>query len=194
MPVTGYWGPKQFVVSDQKIIPVDGLKISQAVKVETQNAADGNSVSNIKGKDAMEVSMKVAYYVQAGANPISEMNGWLNLLGQSHPLYIGSQQIGSKNLTLQKVQVEDEIHNNKGEFFGLVVAIALKELSSTSTPTASNSTKSSGSKKSPSGSGDKTSALRASPSQDEKKEKNPRGGSGGRGSGVGSDSRMVMKN
>lgn len=189
MPVTGYWGPKQFVVSEQKIIPVDGLKISQAVKVETQNAADGNSVSNIKGKDAMEVSMKVSYYVQVGADPISEMNGWLNLLGQSHPLYIGSQQIGSTNLTLQKVQVEDEIHNNKGEFFGLVVAIALKELSSTS-----GSVKSSGSQKSSSGSGDKTSALRASPSQDEKKEKNPRGGSGGRGGGVGSDYRMVMIN
>lgn len=192
MPVTGYWGPKQFVVSDKKIIPFDGLKISQAVKVETQNNANGNSVSNIKGKDAMEVSMKVAYYAPAGANPVSEMNGWLNLLGKSHPLFVGSQQIGSGSLTLQKVQIDDEMHNNKGDFLGLVVSVTMKEFTNGSTTSASGA--SSGSKKSSSGSADKTSALRASPSQEEKQEKNPRGSSGGRGSGIGADHRVVMVN
>lgn len=186
MPVTGYWGPKQFVVSDKKIIPFDGLKISQAVKVETQNNANGNSVSNIKGKDAMEVSMKVAYYAPAGANPVSEMNGWLNLLGKSHPLFVGSQQIGSGSLTLQKVQIDDEMHNNKGDFLGLVVAVTMKEFTNGSTTSASRA--SSGSKKSLSGSGDKTSALRASPSTEEKKDKNPRKSGGGNRS----DHKVVM--
>lgn len=186
MPVTGYWGPKQFVVAEKKVIQFDGLKISQSVKMETQNAADGDSVSNIKGKDAMEVSMKVAYYASVGANPISEMNGWFNLLGKSHPLYIGSQQIGAKNMTLQKVQVEDEIHNNKGDFLGLAVAITLKEFSGGSATSASRSSKSSTS-------GDKTSALRASPSAEEKRDKNPRGSGGSRGGRI-SDDRVVLLN
>lgn len=189
MPVTGHWGPKQFVVAQSKIIPVEGLKISQAIKVETQNAADGDSVSNIKGKDAMEVAMKVAYYAPAGANPISEMNGWLNLLGKSHPLYIGSHQIGSKNLTLQKVQIEDELHTNSGDFLGLSVAITLKEFTSGKS-TSSGSSGSSRSTGTSSGSGDKTAALRASPSQEEKEEKNPRK-SGGRSM---TDDKVVLLN
>lgn len=191
MAVTGSWGPKQFVVSQDKIIPIDGLKISQAVKVETQNAADGNSVSNIKGKDAMEVAMKVHYYAPAGANPISEMNGWLDLLGKSHPLYIGSQQIGSKKLTLQKVQFEDELHTIGGSFIGLAVAITLKEFSTgkTTSSSSSGSSRSNGSGAG-AGSNDKNSALRASPSQEEKKEKNPRK-SGGRAR---NDDKVVLVN
>lgn len=165
------WGPKSFVVDGSKIIPLSGLKITQAVKTETQTSS-GNSVANIKGKDALNVSFTTTYLVAAGVDPHAQLDEWLSLVGQAHPLYIGGKRIGPQKLTLQNVEVSNTRHTNSGDFLGIDVAITLKEYATEQTTKSSkgNSKKASDKKK--------YDAINATAGSADRASHNPRAGRG----------------
>ena len=180
MPETIKWGPKSCVIESSKIISFSGLKITQSAKTETQSSS-GNSVVNVKGKDALNVAFSTTYLVAAGVDPYAHLEEWLSLVGQAHPLYIGGKRIGPQKMTLQSVEVSNTRHTNKGEFLGIDVAIALKEYTTEQTvkPTASAkkaSGSSSGSKSSSSGLKKKVEAMKATATKSEKSLRKPKGG------------------
>ena len=151
MPTTAKWGPMQFVVTSSKIIPLSGLKITQAVKTETQTNSNGNSVTNIKGKGAMAINFSTTYLASAGVDPRAKFEEWLALVGKAHPLYIGGKRVGPKQLTLENVEISNTKHTNGGAFLAVEVAVSLKEYAdetTTKTTTKKSSSKSSSAKSS----------------------------------------------
>lgn len=176
MPETIKWGPKSCVIESSRVIPFSGLKITQSAKTETQTS-DGNSVVNVKGKDALNVAFSVTYLVAAGVDPYANLEEWLSLVGQAHPLYIGGKRIGPEKLTLQSVEVSNTRHTNKGEFLGIDVAIALKEYTAGQvTKPAASTKKSSGSKSGGSGTlKNKVDAMKATATKSEKSLRKPGG-------------------
>ena len=168
MPITAKWGPMQFVVTSHQIVPLSGLKISQSVKTETQTSSDGDSVTNVKGKDAMSISFSTTYLASAGVDPRSKFEKWLELVGKAYPLYIGGKRVGPKQLTLEKVEITNTKHTNGGAFLAAEVAVSLKEYSSettTKTTTKKSSSKSSSKKSSSKSSGSSKEATKAAISE-----------------------------
>ena len=163
MPITAKWGPMQFVVTSHQIVPLSGLKISQSVKTETQTSSDGDSVTNVKGKDAMSISFSTTYLASAGVDPRSKFEKWLELVGKAYPLYIGGKRVGPKQLTLEKVEITNTKHTNGGAFLAAEVAVSLKEYSSETT--TKTTTKKSSKKSSSKSSGSSKEATKAAISE-----------------------------
>lgn len=172
MPTAVKWGPKSCVIESSRIIPFSGLKITQAAKTETQTNTSGGSVVNVKGRDAMNVSLTVKYLATAGVDPHAQMEEWLALVGKAYPLYIGGKRIGPAELTLKNVEVANTFHTNSGDILGLDVALTFQEFATEQTvkPAAS------GSKSSGSGSlKKKVEAMKATASKPEKSMRKPGG-------------------
>jgi hypothetical protein len=121
---TALWGPKGFIVSPSKIVPLLNFSTTYAMKADTGNDASGTATTNAKGRELQTVSLSTIYVRGAGVDPRGQIAEWEALVGKSHPLYIEGQRFGPKKLTLKSVDVTDTRFSNTGKF--LQVAIALK--------------------------------------------------------------------
>ena len=175
MPTSVTWGPKSCEISASKIIPFSGLKITQAAKTETQTNTSGGSVVNVKGRDALNVSLSVQYLAAAGVDPHAQMEEWLALVGKAYPLYIGGKRIGPAELTLKNVDCSEVGHTNSGELLGLTVALSFQEFSTGQTTKKSSGSSSSGSLQKKVDEAKKAAAMSATPTKAEKSLRKPTG-------------------
>ena len=149
MGYTAKWGPKGFIVSPTKIVPLLNLSTSFSMKSDTGNDTSGTAATNQRGRELQTVSLSTLYVRAAGVDPRGQIAEWEALVGQSHPLYIGGQRFGPAKLTLKSVDVSDILLTNSGRFLQAAIALTFEEYSdqtttkSTATAGASNSSASS---------------------------------------------------
>lgn len=139
MEYTALWGPKGFIVSPSKIVPLLNLSTSFSVKADKGNDTSGTATTNTKGRELQNVSLSTLYVRAAGVDPRGQIAEWEALVGQSYPLYIQGQRFGPAKLMLKSVDVSDVLLSNTGKFLQVAIALKFEEYSNTPTTTVSNS-------------------------------------------------------
>lgn len=140
MEYTALWGPKGFIVSSTKIVPLLGLETDFAVKAETSNEVGGASTTNYKGRELQSISFSTHYVAAAGVDPRGQIAEWEALVGKSHPLYIGDQRFGPKRLMLKSVNASDILLSNTGKFLRVTVVLKFEEYAPEAKTTAAPTT------------------------------------------------------
>ena len=136
MQYTANWGPKGFVVSANKIVPLMDLKSSVSVRTETQTDASGTSQTNQKGRELQKITLSTIYLRAAGVDPRAQVEEWEALVGQSHPLMIGGRRFGPAKMMLKGVN-SDLTTGNDGTFLQADVAFTFEEYTDTPAATVS---------------------------------------------------------
>lgn len=129
MEYTALWGPKGFIVSPTKIVPLLDLSTTFAVKSENSNSAGGTATTNTRGRELQAVSLSTLYVRGAGVDPRGQIAEWEALVGEAHPLYIESERFGPNKLMLKSVEVSDILLSNSGKFLQAAVALKFEEYS-----------------------------------------------------------------
>lgn len=130
MEYTALWGPKGFIISPSKIVPLLGLSTSFAVKSDSGNDTSGTSTTNTKGRELQTISLSTLYVRGAGVDPRGQIAEWEAQVGKSYPLYIQGQRFGPSKLMLKSVDVSDILLTNTGKFLQCSVALNFEEYSS----------------------------------------------------------------
>ena len=139
MEYTALWGPKGFIISPSKIVPLLDLSTSFSIKTDNGNDTSGTSTTNTMGRELQSVSLSTLYVRAAGVDPRGQIDEWDALVGQSHPLYIEGQRFGPAKLMLKSVDVSDVLLSNTGKFLQAAIALKFEEFASTPTTTVSSS-------------------------------------------------------
>lgn len=140
MEYTARWGPKAFLISAQKIVPLTGLQTSVSVKSETQNDTSGTSQTNVTGRELQPVSLSTVYMRAAGVDPRAQLEEWEALVGQINTLIIGGKRFGPAKLMLKNVAVSEVLTDNFGNFLSVNVALSFEEYANGSQTSATTST------------------------------------------------------
>ena len=127
MKYTALWGPKGFIVSPSKIVPLLGLSTAFAVKADNGNDAQSSSTTNIKGRELQNVSLSTLYVRGAGVDPRGQIAEWEAQVGKAYPLYIEGQRFGPPKLMLKSVNVSDILLTNTGKFLQAAIALEFEE-------------------------------------------------------------------
>ena len=127
MEYTALWGPKGFIVSPEKIVPLNDLTTSIALKQDNGTDTSGTSPTNTKGKEPQTISLSTTYVKSAGVDPRSQIEEWEKEVGNAYSLYIGGVRFGPKKLKLTKVDVTNIVLSPKGVFLSTKVAVTLEE-------------------------------------------------------------------
>ena len=127
MEYTALWGPKGFIVSPEKIVPLNDLVTSIALKQDNGTDTSGTSPTNTKGKEPQTISLSTTYVKSAGVDPRSQIDEWTAEVGNAYTLYIGGVQFGPSKLKLTKVDVTNILLSPKGTFLSVKVAVTLEE-------------------------------------------------------------------
>lgn len=146
MEYTALWGPKGFIVSPSKIVPLLDFATSFAVKADTGNDANGSATTNTTGRELQKVSLSTLYVRGAGVDPRGQIAEWEAQVGKAYPLYIEGQRFGPAKLMLKSVNVSDVLFSNTGVFLQCAVALQFEEYTndsnkSTKTTTTASATK-----------------------------------------------------
>ena len=144
MEYTALWGPKGFIISPTKIVPLLNLSTSFAVKSESGNDTSGAATTNTMGKELQTVSLSTRYVRSAGVDPRGQIAEWEAQVGKAHTLYIQGQRFGPAKLMLKSVDVSNVLLSNSGKFLQVEVALKFEEYTNDSntstTATASSAT------------------------------------------------------
>ena len=127
MEYTALWGPKGFIVSPTKIVPLLDLTTSFAVKTDNGNDTSGTSTTNTRGRELQAVSLSTLYVRGAGVDPRGQIAEWEAQVGNAYPLYIEGQRFGPAKLMLKRVDVSDVLLSNAGKFLQCSVSLQFEE-------------------------------------------------------------------
>lgn len=141
MEYTAQWGPKGFLVSASKIVPLMGLQTTVAVKSETQNDTSGTAKTNVTGRELQKVSLSTYYMRAAGVDPRAQLEEWEALVGQINTLYIGGKRFGPAQLMLKSVAESEIQTTNDGKFLTAKVDLSFEEYDNGSTTSTASTVK-----------------------------------------------------
>lgn len=127
MEYTALWGPKGFIISPSKIVPLMNLSTSFSVKTDSGNDTSGTSTTNTRGRELQSVSLSTLYVRGAGVDPRGQIAEWEAQVGKAYPLYIQGQRFGPSKLMLKSVDVSDILLTNSGKFLQCAVSLKFEE-------------------------------------------------------------------
>jgi hypothetical protein len=127
MEYTALWGPKGFIISPSKIVPLMNLSTSFSVKTDSGNDAGGTATTNTRGRELQSVSLSTLYVRGAGVDPRGQIAEWEAQVGKAYPLYIQGQRFGPSKLMLKSVDVSDILLTNTGKFLQCAVSLNFEE-------------------------------------------------------------------
>lgn len=135
MEYTALWGPKGFIVSPSKIVPLNDLTTSFAVKADIGNDASGSAATNTRGRELQTLSLSTLYVRGAGVDPRGQIAEWESQVGKAYPLYIEGKRFGPPKLMLKSVDVSKVLLSNTGKFLQCSVALKFEEYAEKSVTT-----------------------------------------------------------
>ena len=127
MEYTAKWGPKGFLVSPSKIVPLMNLSTSFSVKADSGDDTSGSAATNTRGRELQSVSLSTLYVRGAGVDPRGQILEWEAQVGKAYPLYIQGQRFGPAKLMLKSVDVSDVLLTNAGNFMQCAISLQFEE-------------------------------------------------------------------
>ena len=123
------WGPKGFLISPDKIVPLVGLSTSLTLKADSENDTSGTQPINTRGRELRPITFSVPYYAAVGVDPRDQIRQWEAELGKAYPLLIEGKKFGEDKMMLTKVDTSDIQLSNTGRFISCNISITLEEYS-----------------------------------------------------------------
>lgn len=127
MGYTAKWGPRGFVCTTYKVLPIMGFSTSKAVKTETQSDSSDTAQTNIKGTEPYSIKLSTVCLRAAGVDPRKQIEDWEAQLGNAHPLYVGEKRFGPKKLYLKSVDTSDYLFTNSGKILSVTLDLNFEE-------------------------------------------------------------------
>ena len=131
------WGKKGFLVSPQKIVPLEGFKTGYVLKDDDKNDTSGKKKTNTRGPEAQKVSFTATYLRAAGVDPRGQYEEWCGELGKSYPLYVGEKRFGPAKMMLKAVDMSNVLLSAQGDFIRVELTLTFTEDTSAQSSTAS---------------------------------------------------------
>lgn len=123
------WGPKGFLISPSKVVPFDGFATEMKLKADSENDTSGTEPTNTRGRELRSISFETRYYAALGVDPRAQIEEWESLIGQSHPLTIGSKRFGPPKMMLTQVSTSEVQLTPAGDMISCKIAISMEEYS-----------------------------------------------------------------
>lgn len=127
MKYMAQWGPKGFLVSPAKIVPLKDLSTSVALKTDSENDTSGTDPTNTRGLEPQTISLSTVYLRAAGVDPRGQIDEWSSLVGAAHPLLIAGKRFGPQKMQLTQVNASGMEFSNLGEILKVEISITLTE-------------------------------------------------------------------
>ena len=121
------WGPKGFIVSPSKIVPLNDFSTTVALKADSENDTSGTPATNTRGLEPQSISLSTTYMLAAGVDPRAQFEEWTSLVGTANPLLIEGKRFGPAKLQLTQVSISSVEFNNAGVMLKADVSITLAE-------------------------------------------------------------------
>lgn len=170
MRYTATWGPKGFIISEDKIVSLNDFSTSYALKTDTNEDTSGTPPTNTKGLELQEITLSTTYSAAMGTIPRAQIAEWKAQIGNSYPLYIKGKVFGPPKLQLIKVDVSDVVFLPDGGMFSCTISVTLREYSPASATNAAVKKAAAGGNNSAS-SASKSAAMSATASTQDKESK-----------------------
>lgn len=138
MGYTARWGPKGFIVSSSKVVPLEDFKTSFALKSDTNSDTSGTPPTNTRGMELQTLELSTRYLRALGTDPIGQIAEWKAQVGKSYPFILGGKQFGPK-FTLKSFDVSDTMFTPAGVMIGCTISLKFEEYSTATTTNASAS-------------------------------------------------------
>ena len=137
MSYLAQWGPKGFIISTNKIVPLNDFSTTVALKADSENDTSGTPATNTRGLEAQIITLSTTYLRAAGVDPRAQFEEWESLVGAAHPLLIEGKRFGPPKVQLTQVGFSGVEFNNSGVMLKADVSITLTELPDKKTSTKS---------------------------------------------------------
>lgn len=121
------WGPKGFIVSPSKIVPLNDFSTTVSLKADSENDTSGTPATNTRGLELQSISLSTTYMRAAGIDPRAQFEEWSSLVGAANPLLIEGKRFGPAKLQLTQVSLSSVEFNNAGVMLKADVSITLTE-------------------------------------------------------------------
>ena len=141
MGYTARWGPKGFITSTSKVVPLEDFTTGFALKSDTNSDTSGTPPTNTQGKELQPLNMKTRYMRALGTDPIGQIKEWEALIGKTHTFFLGEKPFGANKFTLKNVDISETMFTPDGTMIACTVSLSFEEYS-TATDTNAASTSS----------------------------------------------------
>lgn len=121
------WGPKGFLVSPTKIVPLKDMSTSVALKADSENDTSGTDPINTRGLEPQTITLSTVYLRAAGVDPRWQIEEWSSLVGAAHPLMIEGERFGPPKMQLTRVDASGFEFTNEGKILKVEISITLTE-------------------------------------------------------------------
>lgn len=129
MGYTARWGPKGFIVSTSKVVPLEDFTTSFALKSDTNADTSGTPPTNTQGMELQPLNMKTRYMRALGTDPIGQIKEWKDLIGKTHTFFLGEKPFGSSKFTLKNVDIPETMFTPDGTMIACTVSLSFEEYS-----------------------------------------------------------------
>ena len=132
MAVMAQWLNKTWEVSARKITALTSIQTGLSLETETNDDADGEAATNIRGYQLRTLPLAVKYGVAAGTpDPRAEYESWEALVGAYAPFYLAGRRLGAKKYLLTSVKATDvdlsTAGSTAGRWIECTVSLTLEE-------------------------------------------------------------------
>lgn len=122
------WGPKGFIVSPNKIVPINDFSTTVALKADSENDTSGTNPTNTRGLEPQTIMLSTTYLRAAGVDPRGQFEEWSSLVGAAHPLLIEGKRFGPPKMQLSQVDLSGVEFTSTGAWLKAEISITLAEL------------------------------------------------------------------
>lgn len=106
MATMAKWGPKEWVVSQKKVVALEGLSFSYTQVADNNTSTEEAKPTNERGTELFPLSFTTTLHSGAGVDVRAEIESWEKLVTQVNYFYLAGKRLGPK-LQLRKVSVDN---------------------------------------------------------------------------------------
>lgn len=129
MSYLAQWGPKGFIISTNKIVPLNDFSTTVALKADSENDTSGTAPTNTRGLELQPIRLSTTYLRAAGVDPRAQFEEWESLVGAAHTLLIEGKRFGPPKVQLTQVDLSGVQFTNTGAWLKADISITLMEYS-----------------------------------------------------------------
>ena len=129
MATIAKWVPKEWAVSSNKVIALEGLSFSFAQVADNNTSTEEKKTTNERGTELFPLSFTSTLHSGAGVDVRAEIESWQALVTKVNYFYLGGKQLGPK-LQLRKVSVSDVKLDDLGRMRLATISFEFKEYDS----------------------------------------------------------------
>ena len=129
MAIIAKWGPKEWGVSTNKVIALEGLSFSYSQVADENTSTEEKKITNERGVELFPLNFTTTLHSGAGVDVRDEIESWKALVTQVNYFYLGGKKLGPK-LQLRKVAVSDVKLDDLGRMRLATLSFEFKEYDS----------------------------------------------------------------